>query len=90
MEKGGSVKSQRKLVFVLLALLLSGCTDATIGSLGAYGESAIITCYSGGKEVFKDESTGKVIILEGGGGWHYKSINGSYVRTFADCFVVVK
>jgi len=70
-------------------LVVVGCTDATLGSIEAFGNPAQITCFSGGDEIFKDVSTGKVEMLEGGG-WHYKSENGSYVRTFADCFVVVK
>jgi hypothetical protein len=80
-----------KAILLLAALVLSGCTDAERGSLGAYGETAEISCFSGGKEVFKDSSTGKVSVLEGGGGWHYKSkLSGQYVRTYADCFVMVK
>lgn len=78
-----------RIIVLVSAALMVGCTDATIGSIGALGESAEIVCYSGGEKIFQDKSTGKVEVMEGGGGWHYKSQNGPYVRTFADCFVTV-
>lgn len=78
-----------KVVLIVSAIMLSGCTDAEMGSLSAFGDSAEIECYSGGEKIFTDKSTGKVQMLEGGG-WHYRSTDGKYVRTFADCFVFVK
>ena len=70
-------------------IILIGCTDAEIGSLKAYGDSATIYCYSGGREIFRDQSTGKVAALEGGG-WLFVSTNGKFIKTFADCFVEVE
>lgn len=76
-------------VIVLLAFVLSGCTDAAKSSLSAYGESADISCYSGGKEIFTARSTGKVSSLQGGG-YSFRTVDGRYVETFADCFVSYK
>lgn len=79
----------KNYIIVVSTIFLMGCTDSMIGSIEAFGESADVECYSGGQKIFTDKSTGKVTLLEGGG-WHYRSTNGNYVRTFADCFVLVK
>lgn len=49
-----------RLCFVLLLFVL-GCTDAQWDQMATLGESAHITCYSGGKMTFRALSTGKVI-----------------------------
>lgn len=75
------------LMIAALALALTACTDAEVSSWGAYGDEATVTCYSGGQEVFKDTSTGKV---EGtGDGVQFRSqTTGRHVRTYADCIVI--
>lgn len=78
-----------RIILAISILALMSCTDAARDSLNAFGNEADIFCYSGGKKIFEDKSTGKVTILQGGG-WHYRSVNGQYIRTFADCFVSVK
>lgn len=45
---------------LVISLFLTGCTDATIGKLSAYGGSANIKCYSAEKLIFEGTSTGKV------------------------------
>ena len=78
------------LITAIVLTLLAGCTDAERASLFAYGDTATITCYSGGKVVFEDESTGKVAQLDGDGiTFQYKS-TGGYVRAYADCIVISK
>jgi hypothetical protein len=78
-----------KLLIVALALALAGCTDAERADFGAYGEEAGIYCYSGGKLVFEDQSTGR--IQSDTQGIFYKSkATGRYIRAYADCIVVSK
>lgn len=77
------------LVLALIALLC-GCTDAEWASYGAYGEEAGVFCYSGGKVIFSDESTGKVLQLDGDGITYKSKKSGRYVRAYADCIVVEK
>lgn len=75
------------IALIATALSLSACTDAETASFFAYGDSANVTCYSGGNVIFEDKSTGKVAQLDGDG-ITYKSANTSaYVRAFADCIV---
>ncbi len=68
-------------------LVLAGCTDAfwdkTVGKLGV---SAKIVCYSGGKIIFEDESSGAISSPDGSDGWAYRSkVNGKYREISADC-----
>lgn len=73
---------------IACVLLTAGCTDADMANLGSYGSKATITCYSGGVSIYKDESSGKVSIGEGGSGVYYKSSKtGRFVHTYADCIV---
>lgn len=78
-----------RYLLIIGFLFLAGCWDAGLGSVDALGKSGEIICYSGGKEIFRDTSTGAVGMFSGGG-WYYRSVNGKYVQTFADCFVFVK
>ena len=49
------------LILALAALAaLSGCTDSQFGKFAVLGNSAIVTCYSGGKIIFHARSTGRV------------------------------
>ena len=74
----------------LLVLVASGCTDAERSSLMAYGSPASVTCYSGGQIIFEDESTGKVLPLDGDGlSFRSKSTN-KLVRAYADCILIDK
>ena len=43
-----------------LCLTVFGCTDAQRGKYAVLGNSAEVTCYSGGKVYFHARSTGKV------------------------------
>lgn len=78
----------KKLVIAITAALaLSGCTDAEREALFAYGDEAEITCYSGGKVIFNDTSTGKVVQLDGDGITFRSKSSRGYVRAYADCIV---
>jgi hypothetical protein len=80
----------KNLMIALVAVIaLSGCTDAEWANLGAYGDEADVTCYSGGVAVFSDTSTGKVVGTESGVMFRSKT-TGRYVKTYADCVVISK
>jgi hypothetical protein len=75
-------------VLIVVAVALVGCTDASRSALGTLGSEADIVCYSGGRAVFSDRSTGKILGSESGAGVYYRSKNsGRYVRAYADCIV---
>lgn len=80
-----------KISALAAVAFLAGCTDASRAAIGSYGSESKVICYSGGKAVYEDESTGKVGSGEGEEGIVFKSkTTGKYVRAFADCIVIEK
>ncbi len=73
--------------YLLTALLvLCGCTDGVIGKLKSYGKGAHIICYSGGKEIYKGESTGKVLSEQNSDGYYFvDKRTGAMMEIAADC-----
>ena len=76
---------------VLIAMLMCaacGCTDADRAAIGAYGEAANVTCYSGGKVIYQGRSTGKVDHPQNSDGWQFKDARtGRFVRVSGPCVV---
>lgn len=69
-----------------LALPVMGCTDAQQAHWGALGDAARITCYSGGRLVLDDFSTGKIKNADGSDGYEYKSVTTSRLQQASgDC-----
>lgn len=78
-----------KRLLPVLLLILAGCTDATMSSIGALGAEAEVSCFSGGDRVFHDTSTGKVVQTDNGDGLGFRSkTTGKFVRVYADCIVI--
>ena len=75
-----------RITAMAIVLMLAGCTDSKRASFGALGDEATVTCYSGGTEIYKGRSTGKVLVAESGFSFRSKKTN-SYVRTNADCII---
>lgn len=76
------------IVILIFACVAVGCTDAQRSSYGAYFDRAEIFCYSGGKVIFQDQSTGKVEQLDGEGLTYRSAKSGKYIRAYADCILV--
>ncbi len=79
-----------KNLLLLVVLVLVGCTDADMASLGALGEESEIKCYSGAQIIFDDISTGKIIQGDDGGLFFRSKSTGKFVRAYADCVVQSK
>lgn len=80
----------KKLIFLIIFV---GCTDAQWdANVGKIGVSAEITCYSGGKVIFQDESTGAIKSPDNGSdGWQYRSKkNNKFREVSADCILTYK
>ena len=84
--------SRGRLLLLTLPLLftLSGCTDTTRARFGAFGESATIELYSGGRVAATFTSTGKVHCTEGGICDFMDAATGKLVRTTGDIVVKTK
>lgn len=76
--------------YLILLFVLAGCTDASYDYLiSSYNETFDVVCYSGGKAVYTAKTSGKVEDLAGGG-WAFRTTEGVFVQTYADCFVSFK
>lgn len=77
------------ILAAVAALTLTACTDAQTAKFGGLGNPARITCYSGGKVVFDDFSTGKVSPEDGGAGYYFRSATThKLVEMTGDCRVI--
>ena len=76
----------KTLAIITMIITLSAC-DATIGKISSMGKEATVTCYSGGKEVIKMRSTGK-ILSEPGSGYYFKNEKGLMVEIDMPCVIL--
>lgn len=80
-----------KTLILAFVIILAGCTDAERANILSLGNEATVVCYSGGKEVFKEESSGQVKASSSGAGVFFKSKkDGKFIRAYADCIVFEK
>lgn len=77
------------IIAAALAALLSGCTDAQVSSLSAYGDPAHVICWSGGTLVYDGYSTGKVSRADtGSDGYQFRDAKtGKFKEVSGDCNV---
>ena len=77
-----------QIFIILLALALTGCTDAAYSSLASYGSSATVVCYSGGTVIYDGESTGRVASTAQSDGWEFnEKTTNKFKRVSGDCVV---
>jgi hypothetical protein len=73
---------------LLAASPLAGCSDARIAKFQALGTPARVTCYSGGRVILDDFSTGKVLSESESDGIYFNSrTTGRLIETSADCVI---
>ena len=81
---------KKTLLTLGLVVLVSGCTDATLGKLSSYGGSATVECYSGERLIYRGDSTGKVSNSESSDGYYFvdksdnklKEVSGNCIITY--------
>lgn len=80
------------LALLLLPLLAStACTDAGWGKLASLGDSAEITCYSGGKQIGSWTSSGKVISEAQSDGYFFRDKkSGHFLEVSGNCIIVYR
>lgn len=75
------------VLFLMICVFMSACTDSDQGRFESYGGEAQIYCYSGGQQIFKGISTGKVSTSRSGF-VKFKEIESErYIEIHADCVV---
>lgn len=76
------------IILISLPAALAGCSDAGMAKFSALGTPARVTCYSGGRVILDDFSTGKVGQEHESDGIFFNSrTTGRLVETSADCVV---
>lgn len=81
---------RKLLVLSVIAVASFGCTDAKFSRATNFGQSADVTCYSGGKAVYQGQSTGKLINLEGDGISFVEKGSDDLLELRMDCMVRYK
>lgn len=90
--KAMRAKTEAVLAVVLLLsisiLAIVACTDTQKASFGALGRPGHITCYSGGKPILDENSTGKIASETQSDGWKFQSAtDNKLVRVSGDCVI---
>lgn len=77
-----------KTIFLVLCLVLVGCTDAVKKEWTTLGSTGNIKCYSGGRLIYEGTSTGKVATVSQSDGWQFEDAKThKYVRVSGDCLI---
>ncbi len=82
------MRNTTMLLITLLALTITGCTDASWGRMSALGNSAKVKCYSGELLIYEGESTGKVKNSEQSDGYYFvDKADGKLKEVSGNCIV---
>ena len=82
---------KKLLVLSVATVSLIGCTDAEMSRLFSFGDSAKVTCYSGGEVIYSGYSTGKIKSEENSDGYFFKDKKtGSLMEVSGNCVIVYK
>jgi hypothetical protein len=68
------------IVAAAVALGLAGCSQADFARNTNYGSSGRVTCYSGGRVISDDYSTGRIESEAHSDGWYYVSAADSELK----------
>ena len=72
-----------------LALMMGGCTDAQIKNITTLGDPGTIILYSGGEEVGRWKSTGKIASESSSDGWMFEDAEtGKFIRVSGTTVVI--
>lgn len=78
----------KHISIIVMCVVCTGCTDTQVGRIGALGKPAEIVCYSGGREIYRGVSTGKVLNARESDGYEFiEAGTDKLVRTNADCII---
>lgn len=75
-----------KLLF-LLPLLLTGCSVDNFGDANSMAQQREVTCFNGGKQVYRGMAKNKVETFNGGFLAFQQADNGHFILARGDCFV---
>jgi len=77
-----------RVLYLILLLVFSGCTNADWAQWGALGSSGHIVCFSGGQKIYEGDSTGKISTEHNSDGWYFQEKgSGSLIRISGTCII---
>lgn len=77
-----------KIFNALLLIIISSCTDTDLASFDAYGKSAKIICYSGGKVTYEGFSSGRIQTVQNSDGWEFQELDTkAFIRVSGACVI---
>lgn len=72
--------------YIILVVLLSGCTDAAFDKVANLGNGAHIKCYSGGQLIYEGDATGKILSEKESDGYYFRDkATDKLIEISADC-----
>ena len=79
-----------KFYLFIAALIVTGCSDASLGKLTSLGSSASVICRSGGIVFLNTKSTGKVYSEKNSDGYYFtEEGTGDSIEVSGDCIIRV-
>ena len=78
----------RQTLALIGLLALTACTDAEVSQWTSLGTPGNIVCYSGGKEIYRGRSSGKISTEQHSDGWFFQEADtGKLIRVSGDCII---
>ena len=79
----------KSLFLIITIILISSCTDAERSKMFSLGDTAKITCYSGGTLIYEGFSTGKVKSETNSDGYFFKDkADGKLKEVSGNCIII--
>lgn len=77
--------------YLMLLILLSGCSNAQIAAVSAWGKRHDVICYSGGKIIYQGYTTGKIENESHSDGYYFQDDETKqFVTVSGQCVITVE
>lgn len=81
----------KNLIFIFLAFAITGCSNAHMAAISAWGKRHDVKCYSGGILIYEGYTTGKIENEEHSDGYYFQDDRtGKLVVINANCLITVE
>lgn len=77
--------------YIILLLVLSGCSNANRAAISAWGKPHEVKCYSGGVLIYEGSTTGKIENEEHSDGYYFQdSKTKNFITVSGNCVITVE
>ena len=85
-----SKRTWSSILFLLFVLSVTGCSDARMAAMSAWGSRHSIKCWSGGVLIYEGTTTGKIENEAQSDGYYFKDEKtDKVVMISGNCFITV-